>query len=103
MASTEQSRVSVTQNTAPSSCLAPAQEMSELMSAVTILATVQPDWGFKLELQTKVKRRLVSIVSYSRPSHMISLPISHLLSVGSMSIKCLNDVLNVKALVGTFN
>ena len=68
MASTEQCRVSVTQNTDPSSCLAPAQEMSELMSAVTILATVQPDWGFKLELQTKVKRRLVSIVSYSRLS-----------------------------------
>ena len=97
MASAEQSRVSVTQNTDPSSCT------GNVRANVTILATVQPDWGFKLELQTKVKRRLVSIVSYSRPSHMISLPISHLLSVGSMSIKCLNDVLNVKALVGTFN
>ena len=51
--------------------LAPAQEMSELMSAVTILDTVQPDWGTVLELQRKVKRRLVSLVSYSHPSRMI--------------------------------
>ena len=41
--------------------LAPAQEMSELMSAVTILDTVQPDWGFVLKLQTTVKRRFAKI------------------------------------------
>ena len=105
MASTEQCRVSVTQNTAPSSCLAPAQEMSELMSAVTILATVQPDWGFKLELQTKVKRRLVTIVSYSRLSHMIIASSYqfhiYLLTVGSMSIKCTFN--QEKVLVGAFS